>query len=122
GEVRYQLDLTTNQTYVQAALAGDTAVDFYITLSGIVPLTAANFALTASQSSAALANGAALSYSSVRTPAGGPTEFAYSNVQGRAYTSYEAFIGSIDRPADDLNLSSNANKLVLFDANQTVTR
>jgi hypothetical protein len=122
GEVRYQLDVTNNRTYVQAAEAGDTTVDFSITLSGIVPFTAANFALTASQSSAALANGAPLSYSVVRTPAGGPQEFAYSNVQGRAYTSYESFSGSIDRAADDLNLSSNANELVLFDANQTVTR
>jgi hypothetical protein len=118
AQVRYQLDPTNDDT----ALAGDSTADFSITISGIVPLTAANFALTASQSSAALANGAALSYSSVPTPAGGPQEFAYSNVQGRAYTSYETFIGSIDRPADDLNLSSNANELVLFDANQTVTR
>ena len=32
------------------------------------------------------------------------------------------FYGSVDLAADDLNLSSNANELILFDANQTVTR
>jgi hypothetical protein len=121
-EVRYQVNLTNNETIVQAAVAGDFTPDFSITIPGTYPLTAANFALTLSQSSAALANGAALSYSRVSTPAGGPGEFAYSNVQGRAYTSYEEFYGPIDRYADDLNLSSNANELVLFDANQTVTR
>ena len=57
--------------------------DFSITLEGLVPLTAANFALTPTQSTAALANGAALTYTQVTTAAGAPTEYAYSNVQGR---------------------------------------
>jgi hypothetical protein len=124
AEVRYQLDPTNNDTIVQAALAGDTAADFTITLGGLRPLTAANLALTPSQSSSALANGAALSYTRVTTAAGAPTEYAYSNVQGRAYTSYESFYGSTyeDLAADDLNLSSNTNKLVLYDPSQTVTR
>ena len=86
GEVRYQLNPTTNTTTVQADLAGDFSADFTITLQGLVPLTVANFALTASQSSADLANGAALTYSKVKTAVGAPTEYAYSNVQGRAYT------------------------------------
>jgi hypothetical protein len=123
AEVRYQLDPTNNDTIVQAALAGDTTADFSITLAGLVPLTAANFALTPAQSTAALANGAALSHAQVHTAAGAPTEYAYSNVQGRAYTTYESFHASQwDLAADDLNLSSNQDKLVLYDPSQTVTR
>jgi hypothetical protein len=122
AQVRYQLNPTNDTTTVQAALAGDTTADFSITLYGLTPLTAANFALTPSQSSAALANGAALSDSRVHTAAGAPTEYAYSNVQGRAYTSYESFSASGYLAADDLNLSSNANELVLYDPSQTVTR
>jgi hypothetical protein len=124
AQVRYQLGPTNDTTIVQAALAGDITADFAITLDGLVPLTAANFALTSSQSTAALANGAALTYTQVTTAAGAPTEYAYSNVQGRAYTSYESFYGSgyENLAADDLNLSSNANELVLYDPSQTVTR
>ena len=123
-EVRYQLNPTTDTTTVQAALAGDTTADFSITLEGLRPLTAANFALTPAQSTAALANGAALSYTQVHTAAGAPTEYAYSSVQGRAYTSYESFYGSgyEDLAAEDLNLSSSADELELYDPSQTVTR
>jgi hypothetical protein len=122
--VRYQLNLVSDTTTVQAALAGDTTADFTITLAGLVPLSAANFALTPAQSTAALANGAALSFSQVTTAAGAPTEYAYSNVQGRAFTTYDSFYGSgyENLEADDLNLSSSANELVLYDPNQTVTR
>jgi hypothetical protein len=123
-EVRYQLNPTTDTTTVQAALAGDTTADFSITLEGLRPLTAANFALTPAQSTAALANGAALSYTQVHTAAGAPTEYAYSNVQGRAYTSYESFYGSgyEDLAAEDLNLSSSADELELYDPSQTDKR
>ena len=92
AQVRYQLNPTKDVTYVQVDLAGDagnSTPDFTITLGGLVPLTAANFALTSSQSSADLAYGAALTYSKVQTAAGAPTEYAYSNVEGRPYTSYE---------------------------------
>jgi serralysin len=124
AQVRYQLNPTNGTTIVQAALAGDTTADFTITLEGLRPLTAANFALTPTQSSTDMANGAALTYTQVATAAGAPTEYAYSNVQGTAYTSYESFYGATyeDLAADDLNLSSNANKLVLYDPSQTVTR
>ncbi len=124
AEVRYQLDPTNDDTLVQVALAGDTSPDFTITIDGLTPLTTANFALTPSQSLAALANGAALSYTRVSTPVGGPAEYAYSNIQGRAYTSYEAFYGS-GTPiveSNELNLSSSADKLVLYEPSQTVTR
>jgi hypothetical protein len=124
AQVRYQLNPANGATLVQAALAGDTTADFSITLSGLTPLTAANFALTPSQSSDDLANGVALSFSKVTTAVGAPTEYAYSNVQGKAYTSYESFYGSgyEDIAAGDLNLSSSANDLVLYDPTQTVTR
>ncbi len=122
AQVRYQLNPSNDSTTVQAALAGDPWADFTLTLSlGLAPLTAANFALTPSQSSADLADGAALTHSKVSTAAGAPTEYAYSNVQGRAYTSYESFYGA-DLAADDLNLSSTANELALYDPSQTVTR
>ena len=58
------------------------------------------------------------------TAAGAPIEYAYSNIQGKAYTSYELFYGS-GTPIvelDDLNLSANANELMLYDPTQTVTR
>ena len=124
AQVRYQFNPSNDTTLVQAALAGDPTADFSITLSGLLPLTAANFALTASQSSADLANGVALSFKKVTTVAGAATEYAYTNVQGRAYTSYQSFYGSAfaDLAADNLNLSSNANELVLYDPGQTVTR
>ena len=124
AQVRYQLNPTNSTTTVQVALAGDPTADFTITLAGLVSLTAANFALTAAQSSADLADGAALTYKKVQTAAGAPTETAYSNVQGRAYTSYESFGGSgyANLAADDLNLSSTANDLVLYDPSLTVTR
>jgi hypothetical protein len=124
AEVRYQLNPTTDSTTVQAALAGDITADFTITLAGLVPLTAANFALTPSKSLAALADGAALTESQVSTAAGAPTEYAYSNVQGRAYTTYESFYGSgyENLEADDLNFSATSNELFLYDPSQTVTR
>ena len=128
AQVRYQLnpanDATPATTIVQAALAGDNTADLSITIDGLTPLTAGNFALTSAQSSAALANGAALSYTKMTTAAGAPIEYAYSNIQGKAYTSYESFYGS-GTPiveSDDLNLSANANELVLYDPTQTVTR
>ena len=127
AQVRYQLDPIKDVTYVQADLAGDAGnatPDFTITLAGLVPLTAANFALTSSQSIAALARGATLSFSKVATAAGAPAEYAYSNVQGRAYTSYESFYGSgyENLAADDLNISSTTNELVLYNPGLTVTR
>ncbi len=122
GEVRYQLDPTKDLTYVQAALDGDTSVDFTITLSGLFSLTAANFALTASQSAADLTDGGTLIYSKVQTASGAPTEYAYTNVEGRAYASYESFNSSGYLAADDLNLGTTSNELVLYQPNETLMR
>src|SRR5271163_2944045 len=52
AQVRYQLNPATDQTFVEADLAGDSGAyspDLEIVLTGLVPLTAANFALTAAQ-------------------------------------------------------------------------
>jgi hypothetical protein len=128
AEVRYQQNPTTGVTYVQAALAGDISADFTITIEGLVSLTAADFALTPAQSSADLAAGAALTDTKVATAAGAPTEYAYSNVQNKTYTSYESFSGSSSLAADDLNLSSangsstTTDDLVLYAPSMTVTR
>jgi hypothetical protein len=124
AEVRYQLNPTADTTTVQAALVGDVTADLSITIEGLVPLTAADFALTAAQSAAALSNGAVLTYATVATAVGAPTEYAYSNVAGRAYTTYDAFYGTgfENLEADDLNLSASANELLLYDPSQTVTR
>jgi hypothetical protein len=125
AEVRYQLNPAKNVTYVEVDLASDAGnltPDFTLTLEGLVPLTAANFALTPAQSSADLAAGAALTYSKVKTAAGAPTEYAYSNVQGKAYTSFESFYGSSGLAADDLNLSTTSNELVLYQPSVTVPR
>jgi Peptidase M10 serralysin C terminal len=129
AQVRYQLDPTRNVTYVEADLASDAGnltPDFEIEIMGLVPLTAANFALTAAQSVADIASGAALTDAKVQTPAGAPTEYAYTNVKGQSYSSYESFYGSFGGftvlEAEDLNLSSTADELRLYQPSLTVTR
>jgi hypothetical protein len=107
AQVRYQLDPALDETLV-------------------VPLTAANFALTPAKSAADLADGAALTETKVQTPAGAPWEYAYANVQGESYSSYESFLVSVNGfglvGADDLNLSSTTDELCLYDPGLTVTR
>jgi hypothetical protein len=79
AQVRYQLNPAQDVTYVEADLAGDAGnlqPDFEIVLMGLVPLTAANFALTATQSTTDIASGAALTETKVQTPTGAPTEYA----------------------------------------------
>ncbi|HEY1780035.1 MAG TPA: M10 family metallopeptidase C-terminal domain-containing protein [Roseiarcus sp.] len=123
AQVRYQFDTTRNTTTVQVSLAGDTSADLTITLMGLLPLTAANFALTAVQSSADLTAGALATYSKVQT-SGASLEYLHSNIAGRAYTSYASFSGPGygNLAADELNLSSTAGELLLYDPNQTVSK
>jgi serralysin len=54
AEVHWYKDTVAGITYVEARLAGDTAVDLTIVLYGMPTLTAANFALTSAQSTAAV--------------------------------------------------------------------
>jgi Peptidase M10 serralysin C terminal len=125
GQVRYQLDPAADRTYVQADLVGDSSADFEIILSGLTPLSASNFALTPAQSVADIANGAALTETKVQTVSGAPTEYVYTNVKGRSYSSYESFYGGTgyeNIAAEDLNLSSTADHFVLYSANLTLTR
>jgi hypothetical protein len=129
AQVRYQLDPALDETIVQADLASDAGnptPDFEVVISGLYNLTAANFALTPAKSASDLANGAALTETKVKTPAGAPGEYAYTNVQGESYTSYESFQandnGFVVVGADDLNLSSTEDELRLYDPGMTVTR
>jgi hypothetical protein len=129
AQVRYQLDPALDETIVQADLAGDAGnptPDFEVAISGLYNLAAANFALTPTQSASDLANGAALTETKVKTPAGAPAEYAYTNVQGQSYTSYESFQvndhGFTVVGADDLNLSSTQDELRLYDPGMAVTR
>jgi hypothetical protein len=129
AQVRYQLDPALDETLVEADLAGDVGTvypDFEFVIQGLVPLTAANFALTPAKSAADLADGAALTETKVQTPAGAPWEYAYANVQGESYSSYESFLVSVNGfglvGADDLNLSSTTDELCLYDPGLTVTR
>jgi hypothetical protein len=115
GQVRYQLDPTNNQTLVEADLAGDSAPDLEIRLSGLVNLSAAD-------SSADMAAGAALQVSQTARY-GNATVESYTDVTGKSHTSYQAFYTSpaVD-VADDLNLSSTANELDLWGCNLTISR
>jgi hypothetical protein len=129
AEVRYQLDPALDETIVQADLASDAGnptPDFEIVISGLYNLTASNFALTPAKSATDLANGAALTETKVKTPTGAPGEYAYTNVKGQSYTSFESFQvnddGFVVVGADDLNLSSTEDELRLYDPGMTVTR
>jgi hypothetical protein len=120
AQVRYQLNPTSDLTVVQVALAGDTAPDMTIDITGLFSLTAANFALTSSQSKTDFANGAALSVAGVR--AGSSSEYVYTNVQGQAYTSYTSIPYANNDAADDLNLSATWNQIDLYQNAMTLTR
>ena len=122
AQVRYQQDPTLNVTYVQADLAGNSSPDLVIQISGLQTLTAANFALTAAQSTTDMANGASLGVSATRLP-GGLTDYHYTNVQGRSYSSFDAFYtNNTTRVADDLNISATTNELDLYGNTVTVSR
>ncbi len=120
AEVRYQLDSTDNMTIVQVTLAGDTSPDMTIDISGQFNLTAANFALTSSQSATDLANGAALSVACVRS--GSAFEYLYTNVKGQAYSSYASVSYANNVAANDLNLSATSNEIDLYEGHVTITR
>jgi hypothetical protein len=118
AQVRYQQ--SGGGTIVQATLAGDTSPDIVINLSGLYNLTAANFALTAQQSAADLAGGAALAITSARS--GDVFEYTYSNVKGQAYASYAGIEYNNGIAADDLYMSASSNVLNLYEGNETITR
>ena len=121
SQVRFQQNPTTNQTLVEATMAGDSSPDLYIRLTGLVTLTAANFALTAAQSTADLAAGSALQVSTTRAAVGSAVEDTYTNVQGKSYSSYNAiYAGALT--TEDLNLSSSSNQLNLYGNALTINR
>ena len=121
GQVRYQYDAALNETFVEADVVGDSSADLEIRLAGDINLTAANFALTAAQSTADLANGAALNVSTARYGEG--AEYSYTNVVGESYSSFQALYTSATTDvADNLNLSATANQLDLYASNLTISR
>ena len=121
GQVRYQYDAALNETFVEADVVGDSSADLEIRLAGDINLTAANFALTAAQSTADLANGAAFNVSTARYGEG--AEYSYTNVVGESYSSFQALYTSATTDvADNLNLSATANQLDLYASNLTISR
>ena len=111
AEVRYQQN-ANGSTSVQVAMAGDPTPDMQINMTGLVDLTAANFALTAAQSRKDMANGAALSGTPICSwPMG---EDVYANVQGHAYSSYASIWSGSYLVADDLNLSASSGEIDLL--------
>jgi len=133
AQVRYELNPAKDETLVEADLASDSGnptPDFEIVIQGLVPLTAANFAQTPTQSATDLANGAALTETKVKAPAGAMMEYAYAHAQGsyqgKTYSSYESFDVTINGftydAADDLNTSSTSDLLRLFQPGMTLTR
>ncbi|MBV8281246.1 MAG: hypothetical protein JO347_04180 [Candidatus Eremiobacteraeota bacterium] len=130
-QVRYQYDPTTNQTIVEANLAGDTSwgssssanyqsPDIVIDLTGDLTLTAANFALTSAESAADMTAGGALLDPYVKS--GSAFEYNFSNVQGRAYTSYSSVEYSGQVAADNYNVSASTNQISLSQNGVTLTR
>jgi hypothetical protein len=131
GQVRYQYDAVHNQTLVQAELVGDSLAggknnaDFQLELYGNVNLTAANFALTAAQSSADMAAGAALHLTTVGTTSA-PHEVVYTNVQNRPYSSFAEIFPAgasvvTNEAAEAFDNTDGTGSLTLSGANATYT-
>lgn len=122
-QVRYAYDAASNTTDVEANLAGDasfgdTPPDLVIRLAGNVALTAANFALTPAQSAADLTAGAAMTVTKTYFAAG-VSEAAYTNVQGRAYSSFDDIDASSGLIAEAFNNADGSGSLILSGANLT---
>ena len=117
GQVRYQQNTASGTTVIQVALAGDATPDMQIEIAGLVTPAAANFALTAAQSTADMAAGAALSASAAS--AWPINEYQYTNVQGRSYSSYASVYVDNDLVADDLDLSASTGQLDLLSVADT---
>ena len=95
AQVRYQLNPTNDTTLVQAALAGDATRRFYHHARGAACRSPPPTSRSRRLSRPPIWRMARrCRYSKVTTVAGAPTEYAYTNVQGRAYTSYQSFYGS----------------------------
>jgi hypothetical protein len=113
AQVRVVQDAALDETLVEATMTGDTSPDLEIRVGGLLNLTAANFALTASQSAADIAAGAALKVA--RTVTGGANEYACTNVIGRDYGSYEdIFTSSNTLAAQAFNYSGGSDAVTLL--------
>ena len=121
GQVRVVQDASHNNTLIEATLAGHSTPDLEIRVGGLQNLTAASFALTAAQSTTDLANGASLT--TTRTAAtGGNNEYAYTNVVGQAFTSFEEFYSNSSALVTEaLNYSDGNEAVSLLGPNLTYT-
>ena len=128
AQVRYQQNASNNTTTVEAKLAGDPSTGMFgvspaeltLTLSGLVSLSAANFALTAAASNAAAS--AAASLSVTKTNVGQTYDYSYTGVQGRSYSSYQSIVTGGATVAQNFNLSASSNQISLTGSNVTITR
>ena len=89
AQVRYYQDPSTNLTYVQAKLAGETTADMSIAMNGLYTLSASNFALTSAASTAAVTAAKALKVAN--TQSNGVYESNYTGVIGKTYADYQTF-------------------------------
>ncbi len=95
--------------------AGNVKTEFTITLSGLLPLTAANFTLTPSQSSADLAYGAALTSAKVKTRRRSSETSIERPRPGLYVVRIVLRLRLRQSAADNLNLSATTNQLLLYD-------
>ena len=112
AQVDYYQDPTNNCTWVDATMAGGSSANLVVKLRGLQTLTASNFALTSAQSQAAVSAGAALKLS-ISGTSGAPTDYSYSNVQGRSYNAFDEVYSGNTLEATDLHLTSGANQMSL---------
>ena len=118
AQVRYQISGGT--TTVQAKLAGNSSADLTINIAGAIPLSAADFALTAAASKADAA--AAASLPVIRWASGTLTEFCYTGVQGHSYTAYSSLEVNQTIVAQNFTVNATTNQINLTGSNVTVTR
>jgi hypothetical protein len=120
AQVRYQLNPSTNNTTVEAKLAGDSSADLTFVIAGVAPLSAANFALTSSASKSAASDAASLSVA--KSTSGSAVAYSYKGVLGRSYSSYQSIATGGATVEQNFNLSASTNQISLTGSNVTITR
>ena len=124
AQVRYYQDPSTNLTYVQAKLAGETSADMTIAMNGLYTLSASNFALTPAASASAVAAAKALKV--VNTQSNGVYESNYTGVIGKPYADYQTFAlgGKLAAMNMDYGTASSitSNGLEIAQTGVTLTR
>ena len=91
GEVRFVQDASAKTTTVQATMAGSSTVVFQLTLSGLVNLTQANFALTSAQSNLLARDSAVYSHGVLQTAT---SYLADGSSQVRTYNADGSYVAA----------------------------